>query len=89
MVGATYATARGTLGWRHAYGDVTPLSTFAFTGSGAFSVAGVPIARNAATIDAGLDFAIARNAAIGISYNGQFGNNASDNGVRGNLVVKF
>jgi uncharacterized protein with beta-barrel porin domain len=33
-----------TLGWRHAFGDTMPLSTQAFAGSDAFTVAGVPFA---------------------------------------------
>lgn len=28
MLGATYATTRGTLGWRHAFGGTTPFSSF-------------------------------------------------------------
>jgi uncharacterized protein with beta-barrel porin domain len=28
------ATARGSLGWRHAYGDVTPTSLLTFAGGG-------------------------------------------------------
>lgn len=42
--------------WRHAFGDTTPLATHVFAGSDAFTVAGVPIARDAAVIEAGLDF---------------------------------
>jgi subtilase-type serine protease len=89
MLGTMAATARGSLGWRHAFEDVTPFSTFAFAGSNAFTVAGVPIARDAAVINAGLDFAVARAATLGIFYGGQFGNNADDQSVRGNLVVRF
>lgn len=88
-VGGIVATARGTLGWRHAFGDTTPLSSFAFAGGNVFTIAGVPIAQNAAIIDAGLDLAIAPSATIGVSYNGQFGGGALDQGVRGNLTVRF
>jgi subtilase-type serine protease len=83
------ATLRGTLGWRHAFDEVTPFSTFAFTGGSAFNIAGVPIARDAAVVDAGLEFAIAKGATVGISYNGQFGNEAADQSVRGNFTIKF
>ncbi|WP_163086700.1 autotransporter outer membrane beta-barrel domain-containing protein, partial [Acinetobacter baumannii] len=30
-------TARGMLGWRHAFGDTTPYQTLAFTGGSPFS----------------------------------------------------
>jgi outer membrane autotransporter protein len=89
MLGTMPTTARGSLGWRHAFEDVVPFSTFAFAGGSAFTVAGVPIARDSALINVGLDFAVARAATVGISYGGQFGSNAEDQSVRGNLVVKF
>ena len=38
------ATARGMVGSRHAFGDMTPFSTHAFAGSDAFAVAGTPLA---------------------------------------------
>ena len=35
----------GTLGWRHAYGDVNPASTLSFVqGGGSFTANGVPVA---------------------------------------------
>jgi outer membrane autotransporter protein len=83
------AMARGMLGWRHAFGDTTPLSTLAFTGSDAFTVAGVPIARDSALIEAGLDLNLTPNATLGVSYQGQFGGGASQNGFKANLAVKF
>ncbi|MBN9218983.1 MAG: autotransporter domain-containing protein [Mesorhizobium sp.] len=82
-------TARGTLGWRHAFGDVTPTSTLAFSGSDAFSIAGTPIARDAAVIEAGLDFAVTGKATLGLTYSGQFGNGSSDNGFKARLGVEF
>ncbi|WP_379063595.1 autotransporter domain-containing protein [Mesorhizobium sp. UC74_2] len=88
-IGSTRATARGMIGWRHAYGDVTPEISQAFTGSSAFTIAGAPIAKDAAVIEAGLDFAIAPRATLGISYHGQAGSKTSDHGVRADLNVKF
>ncbi len=88
-IGLAKATARGMIGWRHAYGDVTPTISQAFTGSSAFTIAGAPIARDAAIIEAGLDFAITPQATLGLSYHGQAGSKASDHGVRADLNVKF
>ncbi len=82
-------TASGTLGWRHAWGDVTPISAFAFSGSGAFTVAGVPVARNAAIVEADLSAAIADNVSLRASYTGQFGDGVRSQGVRGNLSIEF
>ena len=86
----TTVTANGMLGWRHAYGNVTPNTTMRFAGGGdAFSIGGVPIARNAAVVEAGLDFALSPTAMLGVSYGGQFGSGAIDQTFRANFNVKF
>ena len=88
-LGGIDATARGTLGWRHAFGDVTLLSAMAFAGGSSFTIAGVPIAKDGAVAEAGFDFAVARNATLGVSYNGQFGSGVSDQSVRGTFNWRF
>lgn len=62
-----------TAGWRHAFGDVTPQTTLALEGSQAFTIAGAPIARNAAIMEVGADVHVSKNTTVGVSYNGQFG----------------
>lgn len=89
-LGGANLTAKATLGWRHAFGDVTPLASLRFAGGGnGFGVAGVPIARNAAVIEAGLDYAIAPNASLGLSYGGQFGSGIADHAAKANFNVRF
>jgi outer membrane autotransporter protein len=88
-LGEVKATAHGTLGWRHAFGDITPTSTLAFAGGDAFTIAGVPVAKDSAVIEAGFDLQMSANATLGLSYAGQFGGGAVDNGARANLNVKF
>ncbi|MFC7395574.1 autotransporter outer membrane beta-barrel domain-containing protein, partial [Chelatococcus sp. GCM10030263] len=88
-LGSVTLTARGSLGWRHAFGDDTPLASLSFSGGSPFSIAGVPIAEDAAVLDLGLDFGIMENATLGLSYGGQFATDAIDQSVRGNLSVKF
>ena len=82
-------TARGMLGWRHAYGDTTPLSTMAFAGGLPFTIAGAPIAKDAAVVEAGLDINLTPAATLGIAYDGQFGSGLTDQSVKGTLGVKF
>lgn len=90
MLGGASLTAKGTLGWRHAFGDVTPLAGLRFAGGGSgFGIGGVPIARNAAVIEAGLDYAIAPNATLGLSYGGQFGSGLADHAAKANFNVRF
>jgi outer membrane autotransporter protein len=88
-LGGIRAAARGTLGWRHAFGDTTPDSILSFAGGSPFSIAGVPIARDAAVIEAELDFSVFRRAALGLSYNGQFGSGATDQSVKANFSIRF
>ncbi|WP_038357951.1 autotransporter domain-containing protein, partial [Bosea sp. UNC402CLCol] len=83
-------TLRGGLAWRHAFGDVDPKATLAFAGSSsAFTVAGLPIARDAAMVEAGLDLAIGRNATLGVSYTGQLAEDTQDHSFKGVLAVRF
>lgn len=88
-LGSTKATLSGTLGWQHAFGDITPLAAMAFSGSDSFSVAGTPIARNTAVVEAGLSLKLAPHAEFGIGYAGQFGDGVTQNGVRAGLKVRF
>lgn len=88
-LGNKEATVRGTLGWRHAFGDATPQSTPAYAVGNAFTVAGVPIARNAALVEAGVDVRVAKNATLGLSYSGQLASGSQQHGVKANFSFKF
>ncbi|MBR1216634.1 autotransporter domain-containing protein [Bradyrhizobium sp. U87765 SZCCT0131] len=81
--------ARATLGWRHAFGDVTPLAIVAFGGGSPFGVAGLPIGRDAAIAGAGLDVNLTKGAVLGIAYDGQFDSRLSDQSVKANFRVTF
>lgn len=78
-VGQTEGRVQATLGWRHAFGDVQPESTMSFDGGQAFTVAGAPIARDAALAEFGVETALTRNATIGLNYTGQFGGGNREN----------
>jgi len=83
-------TAKGMLGWRHAFDDVTPTSRMGFaSGGNAFTIAGVPVARNAAVVEAGLDFALTPNTVLGVTYGGQFGSGIVDQSFKANFSAKF
>lgn len=83
------ATARGILGWRHAFGDTLPLTTNAIGASSTFVIAGVPIAADSLVVDAGLDVNVADNVTFSFNYSGQIARTAMDNGAWGNLAVRF
>ncbi|RPJ92399.1 autotransporter domain-containing protein [Achromobacter xylosoxidans] len=71
--GGTAIALRGMVGWRHAYGDVQPTATLAFDQGPAFSVAGAPIARDAARVELGADLVSIRAMTLGLRYAGEFG----------------
>jgi len=82
-------TLRGGLGWRHAFGDVDPKTTLAFAGSNPFAIAGLPIARDAALVEAGLDLGLGPNVSLGASYTAQLAQDAQDHAFKANLAVRF
>lgn len=82
-------TAKGMLGWRHAFGDVTPNSVMSFAGSSPFSIGGVPTALNVAVVDLGLDMSLSANTTLGVSYGGQFGSDVTDQTLSASFNVKF
>lgn len=83
------ATLHGSLGWRHAFGEVEQDSTHSFAGGSPFTVSGVPLARNAAMLDAGFALAIAPGINLGLSYRGQLGNSIQDHGLDASLSIRF
>ncbi|MBE7243623.1 MAG: autotransporter domain-containing protein [Actinomycetospora chiangmaiensis] len=88
--GAGPLLARGLVGVRWAFGDVTPVSLLAFRGGGSlFQTAGAPVADEAALISAGLDWQVAPGTHVGLSYEGQLGRRAQDNAVKGNVSYRW
>ncbi|WP_158306416.1 autotransporter domain-containing protein [Pusillimonas sp. T7-7] len=89
--GKSEARLTAGLGWRHAAGDVDATRSMSFIqGAGdAFSIAGAPIAKNAAVVDLGAEMNVGKNTALGLSYSGQFGDGASDNAGTVYVRVRF
>lgn len=83
------ARLSGLIGWRHAFGDVTPDARFAFQGGDTFTIRGVPMARDTAVVEAGFDLRLSDSASLGVAYQGQFGDGVSDNGVSARLGVSW
>ncbi|MFC0219563.1 autotransporter domain-containing protein [Pseudochelatococcus lubricantis] len=88
-LGSVKATARGLVGWRHAFDDITPESTFWFGRGSAFTTSSVPVARDVAVLEAGLDAAVTDAVTVGLSYAGQLGDDTQDHGFKANLNWKF
>ncbi|WP_240147785.1 autotransporter-associated beta strand repeat-containing protein [Luteibacter yeojuensis] len=79
-----------SLGWQHAWGDVTPVETMRFAAGGpSFNIGGVPVARNAAAVNGGISFAVAPGVAIDATYSGQFAGDVKDQAARVALAWAF
>ena len=77
--GTTQVTPHILAAWQHAFDDVTPGAALAFASTGiGFAIDGVPLAEDAALLDAGLDFALGENGTAGVFYSGQFSERAKD-----------
>jgi outer membrane autotransporter protein len=82
-------TLYGLFGWQHASGDVVPESVMSFSGGQPFTTRGAAVAEDVAVINAGVKVDLSTNAALGVSYSGQFGSGASQNGVDGTFSLRF
>ncbi|MCU4121174.1 autotransporter domain-containing protein [Variovorax sp. N23] len=88
-LGAADATLHGTLGWRHASGDRTPSAKLAFVGGSGFAVAGAPLARDAAVVEASVDIRLQRQLTLGVSYGAQLGDGLREHSVRAHVAWTF
>jgi outer membrane autotransporter protein len=81
--------AHAMLGWRHAFGQVTPAAQMGLAGSEAFAIDGVPLAHDVMVLDVGLALPVTHDASISLAYNGQVGHRVVDSGFRGGFVWTF
>lgn len=82
-------TWKAMAGWVHAFGDTVPERSVSFVNGGSFTIAGAPIAQDAARLSLGVGLNVNESTSIGVSYHGEFGRDASSNGVRADLNVRF
>ena len=76
--------------WQHAFGTINPTAALAFESNGAsFVTAGVPLARDAALVEAGFDLNLTRQLALQVVYFGQLASRIQDNSVMGNVRWRF
>ncbi len=78
---------RGSLAWRHAFGDTGATVTQNFAGSSTFDVAGIGIGRDALVTEAGFDVALGRSATLGVTWEGRFGDRT--NAQTGRIAVDW
>ncbi|HUH87775.1 MAG TPA: autotransporter domain-containing protein, partial [Pusillimonas sp.] len=77
------------LGWRHAFGDVTPTRQLRFTTGDAFKVVGAPLARNALLADVGLGWSVGRHTRVALNYAGQLAGHTRDHSAQASVRWAF
>lgn len=88
-VNATDVAVQGSFGWRHAFGDTTPVIRMGFSDGQGFDIAGLPIARNMAVADLGMNVKLGKSASVAFDYTGQLAKNARESGIQANFIWKF
>ncbi|WP_246504753.1 autotransporter outer membrane beta-barrel domain-containing protein [Microvirga antarctica] len=80
-----------SIGWQHAFGDVTPAARMGFAGiaGSPLSVTGVPLATNSALLDVGATLQVTDAVKLNLSYIGQLADGAQQNAVKGGLTWNF
>ena len=81
--------ARAMMGWRHAFGDTDPSSTFTLAGSSRFTTMGAPTAQDAMVTQLGIDARFTDNAVLGMEYYGRYSDGATAHSFNAALKVKF
>jgi outer membrane autotransporter protein len=90
LVAGYWLVPRIALAWQHAFGDVTPAAALAFQSTGAaFSTAGVPIARDAALVEGGVDLRLSPRAKLSLNYAGELAAHAQTHSVKGGYTWNF
>ncbi|HWA51152.1 MAG TPA: autotransporter domain-containing protein [Dongiaceae bacterium] len=82
------ASVHGMAGWRHAFGDLTPISNLTIQSQG-YTVSGVPIAADALVAEAGVDINVNPNLTISAGYSGQLSAQNQDHGGRATATLRF
>jgi len=83
-------TPRAAIGWRHAFGDTKPDADLTFIDGGAsFTTQGVPIARDSAVLEAGVDFQVSEAGKLGIGYSGQVSKESRDHAITISFSMGF
>lgn len=82
-------SVRGMVGWQHGFSGLTPDTTFRFQAGGDFTVAGAPRSRDAAVATIDARWTVTQGVTVGVSYDGAFGSDGTDQSIAGALRIAF
>lgn len=88
-LGSRAGKLRGSVGWGHLFGDRAPITNHSFSNAESFVVAGAPLARNMAVVEAGFDLELTDGATLGLSYDGQLASGLEAHGFNAVVQLKF
>ncbi|GGD37708.1 S8 family serine peptidase [Pseudoxanthomonas indica] len=87
--GEDWLSFGGTLAYRHATGDLTPLTSARWQGGELFAVRGTSIGPHATLFDLHLGARLSRNSLLEFGYNGAHGWNGWDHALNARFSVAF
>ena len=89
-LGSGGLAVRGSLGWRHvAGGDQNTPVTMNFAAGPAFSIAGAPVAGDAAAMSLSIGGKLSKSIEIDAGYSGVAGDGVNDHGIRAAITFRF
>lgn len=83
------AALGGSLGWRHVIGDTTAQSTMRLAGSDAFTIAGTPVERDTALLQAGLNLKFLSGVTLDLGYQGALGSAVQSHGITAKFAARL
>ena len=87
--GEATGNLHGQIGWQHALADTQSAVELAIPSGASFDSVGVPIARDALSLEAGLDLALSAEATLTASYSGQLAEGTQNHSVKLGFGLKF
>ena len=86
----TKATVSAGVGYRRASNSVRGGASHSFTGSDEFTIHGVPIAKDALILEAGIDIPVSKKSNFNLNYQAQIGSGGATSHTAGaRFVIKF
>lgn len=82
-------SVRGTVGWRHGWGDLEPVGLHSFAGGTPFTVLGTTGSKNAGLLNAEARFRLSPGVTLSVGYDGVLGSGNADHAITGGLKIVF
>ncbi len=89
MIGSSKHEISGSVGWRHAYGDVDPKIDVNFVGGMPFAVTGIPLSEDQAVVTVSWQTNLKDNLDFGLDYTGLFGDGYNSQNITGRMNIRF